>query len=107
MSNFFLITSHYNKLKCHANLNILLSINIFYSNYKLLYTHISLIIHLGGWHASTENTNKVERYNFELDYWETKHSMLEKRYRPGVAVINGKIYICGGEEGWDRYKNLH
>ena len=22
---------------------------------------------------------------------------------PGVAVIEGSIYVCGGEEGWDRY----
>ena len=21
----------------------------------------------------------------------------------GVAVIDGSIYVCGGEEGWDRY----
>jgi hypothetical protein len=21
----------------------------------------------------------------------------------GVAVVNGKIYVLGGEEGWDRY----
>ena len=28
--------------------------------------------------------------------------MVERRYRPGVAVINNKIYVCGGEEGWDR-----
>ena len=28
--------------------------------------------------------------------------MNERRYRPGVAVVDGKIYVCGGEEGWDR-----
>jgi len=29
--------------------------------------------------------------------------MIERRYRPGVAVLDGRIYVCGGEEGWDRY----
>ena len=24
-------------------------------------------------------------------------------YRPGVAVLGGKIYVLGGEEGWDHY----
>lgn len=28
--------------------------------------------------------------------------MKERRYRPGVAVVDGKIYVLGGEEGWDR-----
>lgn len=38
---------------------------------------------LGGWHASTENTNRVERYNVQADTWEFKASMCERRYRPG------------------------
>ena len=29
--------------------------------------------------------------------------MIERRYRPGVAVLGGKIYVLGGEEGWDHY----
>jgi hypothetical protein len=29
--------------------------------------------------------------------------MEERRYRPAVAAIAGKMYILGGEEGWDRY----
>ncbi|XP_019714784.1 kelch-like ECH-associated protein 1 [Hippocampus comes] len=29
--------------------------------------------------------------------------MKERRYRPGAAVVDGKIYVLGGEEGWDRY----
>lgn len=56
----------------------------------------------GGWHASTENTNKVERYNPRTDEWEVRAYMNERRYRPGAAVVEGKIYVCGGEEGWDR-----
>lgn len=28
--------------------------------------------------------------------------MKERRYRPGVAVVDGKIYVLGGAEGWDR-----
>lgn len=30
--------------------------------------------------------------------------MKERRYRPGVAVVDGKIYVLGGEEGWDRWE---
>jgi hypothetical protein len=38
----------------------------------------------GGWHASTENTNKVERYDVQSNMWEFKASMCERRYRPGM-----------------------
>merc|ERR1711971_363083 len=48
---------------------------------------------VGVWHASTENTNKVERYDVTRNLWEFVACMTERRYRPGVAV----------EEGWDRY----
>ncbi|KAJ8877379.1 hypothetical protein PR048_021833 [Dryococelus australis] len=37
---------------------------------------------IGGWHASTENTNKVERYNMQTNTWEFKAPMRERRYRP-------------------------
>ena len=57
----------------------------------------------GGWHASTENTNKVERYDIQRNIWNFVSPMIERRYRPGVAVLNGKIYVLGGEEGWDHY----
>ena len=57
---------------------------------------------LGGWHASTENTNKVERYDVGKNKWTSVSPMLERRYRPGVSVLNNKIYVMGGEEGWDR-----
>ena len=54
---------------------------------------------LGGWHASTENTNKVERYDIQKNIWSFVSPMIERRYRPGVAVLGGKIYVLGGEEG--------
>lgn len=46
-------------------------------------------IFLGGWHASTENTNRVECYNVHSDTWEFKAPMCERRYRPGK--INNSI----------------
>merc|ERR1719464_1540008 len=58
---------------------------------------------IGGWHASTENTNKVERYDIQKNIWNFVSPMIERRYRPGVAVLGGKIYVLGGEEGWDHY----
>lgn len=56
----------------------------------------------GGWHASTENTDKVECYNPKTNQWTMCAPMKERRYRPGAAVVDGKIYVLGGEEGWDR-----
>ena len=50
---------------------------------------------LGGWHASTENTNKVERYDIQKNIWSFVSPMIERRYRPGVAVLGGKIYVLG------------
>jgi len=35
--------------------------------------------------------------------WEFVACMAERRYRPGVATLAGKMYVLGGEEGWDRY----
>ena len=29
--------------------------------------------------------------------------MAERRYRPGVATLAGRMFVLGGEEGWDRY----
>ena len=57
---------------------------------------------LGGWHASTENTDKVERYDARKNKWTSVCPMQERRYRPGVSVLNNRIYVMGGEEGWDR-----
>ena len=31
------------------------------------------------------------------------HLSIVKYLFTGVAVVNGKIYVMGGEEGWDRY----
>jgi hypothetical protein len=44
----------------------------------------------GGWHASTENTNKIERYDVQSNTWEFKASMCERRYRPGMYYKNNR-----------------
>ena len=46
----------------------------------------------GGWHASTENTNKVERYDMAKNAWDFVCPMHERRYRPGVTV-SFEIYL--------------
>lgn len=56
----------------------------------------------GGWHASTENTDKVECYDPKTNQWTMCAPMNERRYRPGAAVVDGNIFVLGGEEGWDR-----
>ena len=43
---------------------------------------------IGGWHASTENTNKVEKYDFKSKTWSLVASMKERRYRPGNISKN-------------------
>ena len=45
----------------------------------------------------------MERYDVAKNRWEFVACMEERRYRPAVAAIGGKMYILGGEEGWDRY----
>ena len=50
---------------------------------------------VGGWHASTENTNKVERYDVARNLWEFVACMNERRYRPGVATLGGKMFVLG------------
>jgi hypothetical protein len=47
----------------------------------------------------TENTKRVECYDPKTNAWMEKCPLNERRYRPGVAVVGGKIYACGGEEG--------
>ena len=82
---------------------------IFSQNYEMMYLLCSItftcsIFHYtpGGWHASTENTDKVERYDARKNKWTSVCPMQERRYRPGVSVLNNRIYVMGGEEGWDR-----
>lgn len=58
---------------------------------------------IGGWHASTENSDKVECYSPKTDQWTMCAPMKERRYRPVADVVDGKIYVLGGTQGWDRY----
>ena len=45
----------------------------------------------------------MERFDVAKNRWEFVACMEERRYRPAVAAIGGKMFILGGEEGWDRY----
>ncbi|XP_056263451.1 kelch-like protein 2 isoform X2 [Pseudoliparis swirei] len=58
---------------------------------------------IGGWHASTENSDKVECYSPKTDQWTMCAPMKERRYRPVADVVDGKIYVLGGTQSWDRY----
>lgn len=62
---------------------------------------------LGGRHVSTENTNTIECYNPENNEWKLLCPMKTRRYKAGAAVVDGRIYVCGGEEGCDRYMIPH
>ena len=53
------------------------------------------------WHAWQRGGDPNKTKNFET-LMRTK-SISKYRYRPGVATLGGKMYVLGGEEGWDRY----
>ena len=80
-----------------------MSIRVYYRSWSAACVLNGFIYVVGGWHASTEDTNKVERYDVARNLWEFVACMSERRYRPGVATLGGKMYVLGGEEGWDRY----
>jgi len=41
--------------------------------------------------------NVVETYNPEADMWTTISSLNVARFRPGVCISGGKIYVVGGQ----------
>ena len=45
----------------------------------------------------------MECYGPKSNLWIEKCPLNERQHRPGVAVVGGRIYACGGEEGWDRF----
>lgn len=42
---------------------------------------------------------KVEKFNPTTGIWKPVKPMLSKRCRLGVAVLNDKLYVCGGYDG--------
>ena len=40
---------------------------------------------------------QVERYDPQRDCWKTLPSLQKGRIGDGAAVLNGKIFVCGGE----------
>lgn len=45
---------------------------------------------------------QVERYDPRTNKWKyMKSDLREKRSGAGVAVLNKKIYVCGGHDGGD------
>lgn len=48
---------------------------------------------IGGWHASTENTNRVERFDVKNNRWEKVSSMNERRYKPGKCIIHSIYFL--------------
>ena len=42
----------------------------------------------------------MERYDPVTDKWTEVTPMLTKRCRLGVATLNGKLYACGGYDGY-------
>uniref|UniRef100_A0A0E9PNX5 Uncharacterized protein n=1 Tax=Anguilla anguilla TaxID=7936 RepID=A0A0E9PNX5_ANGAN len=52
---------------------------------------------IGGWHASTENTDKVEYYDPKSNQWTMCAPMKERRYRPGWLWWMER-YTCSGEK---------
>lgn len=53
---------------------------------------------LGGLQSNIEYTNLAEVYDPETNHWQFIAPMREHRYRPGAAVVNEKIFVCGGQD---------
>ncbi|MBI4569006.1 MAG: hypothetical protein HY719_11485 [Planctomycetes bacterium] len=49
--------------------------------------------------AGVGYSQAVEQYDPTTDAWATKKSISTARYRPGVAELNGMVYVIGGEVG--------
>ena len=59
---------------------------------KLKYNFKMSLLIIGSW-------PQTERYNLARDEWEPlKSTMKTARYDHGAAVLNGKIYVCGGSD---------
>ena len=52
----------------------------------------------GGLQSNIENTNLAEAYDPSINQWQYIAPMREHRYRPGAAVVNEKIFVCGGQD---------
>ena len=55
---------------------------------------------IGGWgsvNGVQTRLDSVERYDVAARTWETVAPLTEARVHAGVAFLNGKIYVCGGE----------
>ncbi len=46
--------------------------------------------------AVNHRLSSVERFNPKNDQWEFVSSMQKKRENHSAAVLNGRIYVCGG-----------
>ncbi|MEM4243514.1 MAG: kelch repeat-containing protein [Candidatus Bathyarchaeia archaeon] len=60
----------------------------------------------GNWEVGQRITNVVEVYDPLTDKWETKSPMPTKRMAFSASVINGKIYIIGGQVSEPAYNSV-
>ncbi|XP_055345791.1 kelch-like protein 2 [Paramacrobiotus metropolitanus] len=64
-----------------------------------------LIYVIGGIVSGQETLNRVDAYDPSTNQWIKKCDMNTKRYRPGVSVLDNKIYVLGGEKYLDNHSS--
>ncbi|XP_050406648.1 kelch-like protein 18 [Patella vulgata] len=65
-----------------------------------------MIYAVGGLTSSGESLSTVERYDPILDRWKIAEAMSTMRSRVGVAVLDGKLYAIGGNDGAERLNTV-
>ncbi|ESP02986.1 hypothetical protein LOTGIDRAFT_177864 [Lottia gigantea] len=65
-----------------------------------------MIYAVGGLTSSGESLSTVERYDPIVDRWKIAEAMSTMRSRVGVAVLEGKLYAIGGNDGAERLNTV-
>ena len=52
-----------------------------------------------GGHDAQNRLSSVERYDPAKNAWEAVAPMSAARYGPAAAVVDGKLYVMGGQDG--------
>ncbi|OQV14571.1 Kelch-like protein 20 [Hypsibius exemplaris] len=60
---------------------------------------------VGGLVSSQETLCRVDVYDPCLNTWSTVADMLNRRYRPGIAILDSRIFVLGGETYPDVHSN--
>jgi N-acetylneuraminic acid mutarotase len=60
---------------------------------------------VGGFLADGRTTGRMAAYDISADEWRTRRSLPRPANHPGVASLNGKLYVLGGQRGLDKTRS--